>query len=493
VNPFSVFHLTVLTAVLASLLLPTTLLAAEFDSSLIEAAQRGDETAVAGWLAKGANPNAASPTGETPLHWAAQRDQLGIAAQLIKAGAEANATNRYGIAPLIPACTQGNASMIEILLKAGAEVNATTPDGRTPLLVAAQTGKPPALQVLLKHGAGVNAHERAQGQTALMWAAAEGHVESVRLLLHHGADLTAKSNGGFTAFLFAVRQGRLDVVRALLEAGADVNETLGAKGSGPSALGLAVINAHYELGAALLEAGADPNYFWNGRTVLHVITWVRKPGAGTNDPPPPGSGKMDSLDFIRRLALRGAEVNARMTVRSAGGMTSQVNMMGATPFLLAARTADAELMRLLVTLGADPLIPNRDNTTPLMIAAGVGVQSPGEDPGTESEILEAVKVAVELGNDVNAVDLRGETVMHGAAYKHAASTVPYLVEKGAKLEVWNRKNRQGWTPLRIATGVHRGMNLRSSPKTAAALREVMIAAGVSTEVEPETNISGATK
>jgi ankyrin repeat protein len=487
-NPLSVSRLAALTLGLAS-----SLLASEFDSSLIEGAKRGDETAVTDWLAKGANPNAASPTGETPLHWAAQRDDLKLAEQLVKAGAEAKATNRYGIAPLILASTQGSAPMVELLLKAGAEVNASTPDGRTPLMVAAQTGKPQALQVLLAHGAQVNARERSQGQTALIWAAAEGHVEAVRLLLSHGAELAAKSNGGFTAFLFAVRQGHLGVVRVLLEAGAGVNQTLGAKGSGPSALGLAVINAHYELGAALLEAGADPNYFWNGRTVLHVITWVRKPGAGTNDPPPPGSGNLDSLEFIRRLVAHKADVNSRMTTRSAGGMTTQVNMMGATPFLLAARTADAELMRLLVALGADPLIPNRDNTTPLMIAAGVGVQSPGEDPGTESEILEAVKVAVELGNDVNAVDVRGETAMHGAAYKHAASTVPYLVEKGAKLEVWNRKNRQGWTPLRIATGVHRGMNLRSSPKTAAALREIMTAAGVSTEVEPETNISGATK
>ena len=482
-----------LLAWLSSILIATTLLASEADSSLIEAAKQGDETAVANWLRKGANPNAASPTGETPLHWAAQRDHLSIAAQLIKSGAEAKTTNRYGIPPLILACLRGSASMTELLLKTGAEVNAATPDGRTPLMVAAQTGKPQALEVLLEHGAQANARERSKGQTALIWAAAEGNVEAVRLLLRHGAELAVKSNGGFTAFLVAVRQGHLGVARALLEAGADVNQTLGSRGSGPSALGLAVINAHYELGAALLEAGADPNYFWNGRTILHVITWVRKPGAGTNDPAPPGSGKMDSLEFIRKVVAHRADVNARMTTRSAGGMTSQVNMLGATPFLLAARTADAELMRLLVTLGADPLISNRDNTTPLIIAAGVGVQSPGEDPGTESEILEAVKVAVELGNDVNAVDLRGETAMHGAAYKHAPSIVPYLVAKGAKIEVWNRKNRQGWTPLRIATGVHRGMNLRSSPETAAALREIMAAAGVSTEVEPETNISGGTK
>jgi len=94
---------------------------------------------------------------------------------------------------------------------------------------------------------------------------------------------------------------------------------------------------------------------------------------------------------------------------------------------------------------------------------------------------------------VNAVDKNGETAMHGAAYKWVAAVVPFLNEKGAKVEVWNRKNHNGWTPLRIAEGVHRGMNLRASPATAAELRKIMEAAGVSTAVEPEAVISGSTK
>jgi ankyrin repeat protein len=149
-------------------------------------------------------------------------------------------------------------------------------------------------------------------------------------------------------------------------------------------------------------------------------------------------------------------------------------------------------MRLLAELGADPLIPNEDNTTPLMVAAGVGTRSPGEDAGTESEVLEAVKVALDLGNDINAVDDRGDTAMHGVAYKHVPSVARFLADNGARVEIWNRRNDHGWTPLRIAVGVHRGMNLRSSPETAAVLSEVMTAAGLSTEVEPEAVISGAT-
>ena len=67
-----------------------------------------------------------------------------------------------------------------------------------------------------------------------------------------------------------------------------------------------------------------------------------------------------------------------------------------------------------------------------MVAAGLGTRSPGEDAGTESEVVEAVQVALELGNDINAVDNNGETAMHGAAYKNLPAVVQLLAAKGAK-------------------------------------------------------------
>jgi ankyrin repeat protein len=123
-----------------------------------------------------------------------------------------------------------------------------------------------------------------------------------------------------------------------------------------------------------------------------------------------------------------------MTRRAQAGTTA-LNMIGATPFLMAARTADAPLMRLLAELGGDPFLTNEDGTTPLMVAAGLGVHSPGEDPGTEAEALDAVKVAVALGGDVNAMDTTGDTAMHGAAYKQFPPVVQYLVEQGASVDV----------------------------------------------------------
>jgi ankyrin repeat protein len=321
-----------------------------------------------------------------------------------------------------------------------------------------------------------------------MWAAAEGHTAVVDLLIEFGADVHERLVSGFDAFLFAVRNGHMETVKSLLKAGVSPNDTIPvgeaarrerlakAPRAGTSALLLATLNGHFELGALLLEAGADPNAMESGWAPLHAISGVRKPGGGDNDPAPYGSGKMTSIEFVRKLVAKGANLNARMTKKINVGLTS-LNTAGATPFLLAGRSADAELMRVLAELGADPKIPNVDGATPLMAAAGLGTRSPGEDAGTEEEVLEAVQVALELGNDINAVDSNGETAMHSAAYKNLPLVVELLAAKGADIQVWNQKNKHGWTPLTIAEGYRFG-NFKPSPVTVAAFHKVMRAAGV---------------
>ena len=243
------------------------------------------------------------------------------------------------------------------------------------------------------------------------------------------------------------------------------------------------MNAHFELAAELLDAGADPNVDLPGYTALHAIAKVRKPGVGDNDPAPEGSGNMTSIEFVKKLAAHGADLNARMT-ETARLNNIRLNELGATPFLLAALTADAELMRTLAELGADPLLPNAENSTPLMAAAGLGTRSPGEDAGTEEEVLEAVQVALDLGADVNVVDNSGETAMHCAAYKNLPKVVEFLADNGAKIELWNQKNKYGWTPLTIARGYRFG-NFKPSPVTVAAVEGVMLAKGVSPPTEEE--------
>jgi ankyrin repeat protein len=463
---------------------------------LVDAIKSGDVSRVRALIGTRADVNAAQPDGTTPLHWAVEQDRPEIAQMLIRAGANVKAANRYGVTPLWLACVNGNAATISMLLEAGADAASANADGETALMVAARTGKPDAVSVLLARGADPNAKEGWRGQTALMWAAAEGHAAVIETLVARGADLRARSNAGFTALLFAAREGQIAAVDALLKAGADLNESLPVRrrggqtpaaaaqtpaqttGQAPTEAGLnafllAAANAHYELAARLLDRGIDPNAAPQGYSALHQVSWVRKAGiAGSNNPAPQGSGSMDSLTFVRRLVAKGATLDARVTRRPSMGVTT-LNSIGATPFLLAARTADAPLMTLLAELGANPLLANEDGSTPLMVAAGLGTNAPGEDPGTESEVLEAVKVALDLGGDLNAVDKNGETAMHGAAYKHVPSVVRYLAERGARMDVWNRPNGKGWTPLKITEGVQRGMNIVSSPPTAAVIREVM--------------------
>jgi ankyrin repeat protein len=454
------------------------------EAPVAAAAESLDRARVRALIAQGADPNEAQPDGMSALHWAVYHDDVETARLLVQSRARVAAANRYGVTPLSLACTNGSAALVELLLAAGADPNTALPGNETALLTAARTGKPGPVQALLARGARVDARDR-KGQTALMWAAADGHAEVVQALLAAGADFRTPLASGFTPLFFAIREGRTDVVRTLLKAGADVNEAMRPKkagGKGPdrgtSPLILAVENGHFELAVALLEAGADPDDQRSGFTALHTLTWVRKPNRGDGDdgiPAPAGSGSMGSLEFARALVAHGADVNARLTRGVSGrGILSRV---GATAFLLAASTDDAPLMRILVALGADPRLPNAQHCTPLMAAAGVGTRAPGEEAGTEPEALEAVALALELGGDVNAVDDNGETAMHGAAYKNFPAVVQLLADRGARVEVWNHKNKYGWTPLAIAEG-HRVGNFKPSPETLAALHRVMRAAGV---------------
>jgi ankyrin repeat protein len=454
-------------------------------SQLADAVERLDRPTIHALLKTNVDVNARQADGMTALHWSVYRDDLETAQLLVKRGANVKAENNYGVTPISLACVNGNTQLVELLLTAGADPNTTLRGGETLLMTAARTGKVGPLAALLAHGVAIDAKER-RGQTALMWAAAEGHTGVVVRLLKAGADFkTTLPDSGFTSLHFAVREGHMGTVRALLRAGADVNEPMKVrkpvgKGlrDGLTPLLLAVENGHFDLAVELLKAGADANDQRSGFTPLHAISWVRKPPRGEGDdgePPPRGSGVLTSLEFVRKLVAHGGDVNARLKHGASG--QGVLNRTGATSFFLACATADIALMRLLVELGADPSIGNADQCTPLMAATGIGSMSPSEEAGTEPESLEAIKFILELGIDINAVDANGETVMHGAAYKNFPKVVQFLSDHGAKIEIWNRKNKYGWTPLMIAEG-HRVGNFKPSFETAAAIQQVMLAAGV---------------
>ena len=466
----------------------STAAAANSRAPLADAVEKMDGPKIRALLKERVDVNAPQVDGTTALHWAAYKNDVATAELLLGAGANVKAATRYGVTPLSLACTNGSAPMVDLLLKAGADPNASLPGGETPLMTAARTGSLAVVKTLLARGALVDGKDDRRGQTALMWAAAEGHADIVETLIDGGADFRARLASGFTPLLFAVREGRTAVVDILLKAGVDVNEPIPVDGprrrgyggrlppAGATPLLVAVTNAHFELASRLLDAGANPNADLPGYTVLHAITVVRKPGVGDNDPAPEGSGNLSSIELVKKLAARGANLNAKMT-KKANLNNTRMNELGATPFMLAALTADAELMRTLAKLGADPSLTNVEKSTPLMMTAGLATRSPGEDAGTEAEVLEAVQVALDLGADVNAVDINGETAVHSAAYKNLPKVVKLLTSKGARVTSWNRENKFGWTPLAIAVGYRFG-NFKPSAETEAAIREVMIAAGV---------------
>ena len=457
-------------------------------SSIVDAARGGDAAALRALLGRKADVNATAADGTTALHWAARRDDVAMVEALLRAGAKVGATTRLGVTPLQLAATNGSVAVITRLLTAGADPNTVLPDGETVLMTASRTGAGDAVRALLDRGADLRRKEPAKGQTALMWAAAENNAAVVKLLIERGADVKERSkSGSFTPFLFAVRGGHVEASMALLDAGVNVNETLP---DGTSALLLAVINAHYELASALLDRGANPNADGQGWTALHQIAWSRRHNAGFNLPGPVATGGVDSLDLVRKLVAKGADVNARQKKEPRDGNRNLLNRLGSTPFLLAAKADDVPLMRVLLECGADARMATNNGTTPLMAAAGVGIWAPGENPGTHEEALAAVKLAFEAGGDVNAIDKEGETALHGAVYRGGAiPVIQFLIDKGSRLDVVNKK---GWTPLTAADGVeYTPAVLKRYPEAAALLRRTMRERGMPVPDSTQPGAGGA--
>ena len=443
-------------------------------SQLFEAVRIRDTEAVRGLLRDGADAGARRGDGATALHWAVLRQDVETTELLLEAGADPGAANDHGVTPLALACTNGDAVLVRRLLQAGAGADAATSMGETALMACTRGGSPAAVAALLEHGAGnVNARESSRGQTALMWAAAHGEPDAVRMLLAHGADVHARSDvsylrvptnayasgksnqdvadmphGGFTPLLFAARHGDTVAARLLLDAGADVNDTAA---DGISVLVLAAHSGHSELVAFLLDHGADADAAEVGYTALHAAVL------------------RGDLGMIRTLLARGADPNARLTKgtrvpRDTNRWVLSSYLAGATPFLLAAKYAEPEIMRLLVAHGADPLLVANDGTTPLMVAAGLTWGWNMEDrrdravPNevvdalhhNEARTLDVVRLTLDLAASsaarldhayVNAANDAGDTALHGATFKGFGTVVDFLVDQGGDMDARNKRGR----------------------------------------------------
>jgi ankyrin repeat protein len=460
----------------AASLLSIACVASTPDPRLAEAAKQQNREAVRALLAEHVDVNAPLEDGATALQWAAHWDDLDTADLLIRVGASVDAANELGVTPLSLACANGNAAMVGKLVAAGANVNLALPTGETPLMTCARSGSAESVEALLEHAANVNAKENLADQTALMWAVSERHPEVTRVLIAHGADVRAQSRvfgevmvrddtgarlvcpppagvsaacsiadviqkGGSTPLLFAARSGDLESAKLLVAAGANVND---AAPDGNSVLAVAAYSGNEKLAEFLLDKDASPNAGAGGYTAMHAAVLGGE------------------LELVKALLAHGANPNARVTKgtpvrRSAQDHVLPESFVGATPFFLAARFVEPDIMRALAAANVDPALPIKDGTTPLMAAAGIGRKA-GETrrntafamvpPPDDDRALEAAKIAINLGADVNAVNQAGDTALHGAASEGYRDIVQLLVDKGAKLDA---RNDRGQTPLAMTS------------------------------------------
>jgi ankyrin repeat protein len=485
------------------------------------AANREDVTMVAALIRAGADVKATNRHGVTPLSLACLKGNAAVIEMLLKAGADPNTSLPEGETALMTAARTGKVDAVRVLIDHGANVQAKERvRNQTALMWAAAEGHTDTVRLLVRAGADIHALSTpappatgrlggappkappsAAGTGEQSAVAASKAAKSVvndstipqgalpdtsEELEHQPAAEAPKGKGGatkgdepkgegypapppasgMTPFMFAVRAGQIGAVKALLEAGVNVNETLA---DGTSALNVAIINGHYDLAKLLLDEGADPNAAKQGWAPLHQVLLTRRPSLFRPYPFPVPHGETTDFALMSALIDHGAEVNTLTTKAPRDGIRSVGRKIGATPFFLAAKGADVEAMKFLVSKGADIFEPNDEGTTPLMVAAGVGIWRIGESPGTNEEALEAVKYIVSLGGDVRTIDKNGETAVHGAAHRGSPELIGFLASKGANLDV---QNKMGWTPLTIAGGIYYPNLYEHYPEAQAMLEKL---------------------
>ncbi len=471
------------------------------DLRLVDAMARQDADAARALLDEGVDVDAARADGVTALLWAAHWDDLGTAGLLLSAGADVNGAENHGVAPLARACENASVAMVATLLAAGADPNATQMSGLTPLMTAARTGNLEVVEALLAHGADVSASTVSLGATPLMWAVAAPHPPVVRVLLDAGADPNTSTTDGYTALMNAARNGDIPMAETLIAAGVDIN-TPGTTGT--HILPFSIINGRDQFALFLLERGADPNGSIGGIRALHAAVgavgpWTR--GIGGR-----GIPVHRRLPVVEALLARGADPNARITTSAMimfyvgypkkGAFETFAcgtgDLRGATPLWVAAYGANgftgdafnastrrphfadssAEIIRTLLAAGADHRLMTDDGTTPLMMAAGLGraTHTPGYQRGVRSPSgEESVRVLLEAGADINAVNEADFTALHGAAFRGLNEIAQILVENGADIDA---RDFRGRTPFRLAEGSKQSFQFQVWPETAELLREL---------------------
>ena len=447
------------------------------DLALLAAVKAGDADAARVLLDGARDINVDEADGMTPLHYAVLNNDADLASALLRAGADINVRTRYGITPIYLAARNGSSAMTRLLLAGGASANEIFSEGETVLMTAARTGDVATVKALLDAGADVDAREDWHGQTALMWAAAQKHSAVIALLEQYGADVNARSAveewerqvtmeprdkwlppGGMTALQFAAREGCLACISTLLELGADIDATTG-KGITP--LLFAIINGHYDVAWTLIAAGADIHISDDtNRSPLYAAVHFNIMPESNRPSPYTIPNAHTAFDLISTLLARGADVNQQLTdlipfrLKLDRGTDSML-VAGTTAFLRAAKSADLDAMRILLEYDADPFLATVAGINPLMTAANLGTKE-SDTTGrykTEAEVIEAIRICLDQGLDINAMDNQGRTAIFGAATFGLTEVVRFLHDNGAIVDY---EDKNGLSPLEAAMGMAGG-------------------------------------
>ena len=488
------------------------------DLRLINAVAEQDKTAIRTLLKQGVDVNTIRADGATALLWAVHFNDLETADLLLRATAKVNAADDHGVTSLAQACENANLPMVERLLAAKANANGAQTSGLTPLMIATHTGNVAIVKTLIAHGANVRAATTDTRDTALMWAVGDQRKDIARVLIENRASVQGSSRKGFTPLMLAARNGDIEIARLLIDAGANVNEPAS---DGTHVLPFSIVSGQDEFAQFLLDRGADANGSMDGVRALHAAAgpvdlwlegWTRRHGGGTAYSAGGGGrgpGVNRSATLVKALLARGADPNARIV--GSAMMMSYIgypkkgafepfacgtgDLRGATPLWVAALAANGsvggfggdggqsldagrtqesstDVIKALLTAGADHHLATVDGTLPLMVAAGLGRStfSPGLQRGRRSPgAEEAVKVLLDAGADVNAVNEADFTALHGAAFRGLDEVIQILVDRGAKI---NARDFRGRTPYRLAEGSKQSFQFQAYPETADFIKKL---------------------
>ncbi|WP_265028006.1 ankyrin repeat domain-containing protein [Wolbachia endosymbiont (group A) of Calamotropha paludella] len=358
---------------------------AELDQGLLINARGGNLDKVKDLIAQGAN---LETNDNTALHNACSNGHLKVVEYLIDKGASLKAKNKDGKIPLELAEQKGYTDIVEILKQTQLNLDRE-------LLIAVEKEDLGKVKDNIRRGANVNAQSRL-GWASVFWAIQKNNLNIVKLLVNNGADINAKDNESWMPLHWAVQLGSLDVVKYFVERGANINALTA---DGRTSLELAVQKNCVDTIEFLKKAQLDLD--------KGLLTAVQD----------------GDLNKVEGLANRGASLDTK-------------DNNDWTLLHFAASSNKFDIVKFLLDKNANIKAKDVYGNTPLHVAAQYDSK------------LEIVEFLLDKNaSGINDVNNNGSTPLHVATQGNKPSTVKLLLNRGARIEVKDSRNR---TPLDLA-------------------------------------------